>query len=323
MLRFLGLAIAGALALPLSVAATIGAEWPSKSVRIVVPFAAGGAADIMGRIFAGPLSAAFGQQFLIENRPGGGGIPGTEAVARAEPDGYTLMISGISFHVIAPAMNKNANFDPVRDFTHIAHFGGTPIVLAVHPSLGPKDFREFSTFAKNSNIGTEYVSAGFGSIANMVAELFAAKASLDLRHIPYKGGGSAIFDLVGGHVNVGFLTLSTMGEHIRSGRIVPIAVTTERRLSDFPHIPTFKELGYDGLVLTSWLGLSGPANLPRHVVDTLNRQTNASMTLPEVRASLTKQGIITKQMTPTAFSEFVQSEFDTWAPVARALGQGR
>src|SRR4029077_3609630 len=174
--------------------------------------------------------------------PGGGGIPGTEAVARAEPDGYTLMISGISFHVIAPAMNKAANFDPVRDFTHVAHFGGTPVVLGVHPSLSVGNFHEFLTLAGSTKSGLEYVSAGFGSIANMVAELFAAKAGLDLRHIPYKGGGSAIFDLVAGHVKVGFLTLSTMGEHIRLGRIIPIAVTTAKRLPDFPEIPTFEEL---------------------------------------------------------------------------------
>jgi tripartite-type tricarboxylate transporter receptor subunit TctC len=323
MIRFLGLCIAGVLALPLSTSGAAGAEWPSKSVRIVVPFAAGGAADVMGRIFAIPLGAAFGQQFFIENRPGGGGIPGTEAVARAEPDGYTLMISGISFHVIAPAMNKNASFDPVRDFTHVAHFGGTPIVLAVHPSLGANNFREFSALAASRKAGVEYVSAGFGSIANMVAESFAAKAGLDLRHIPYKGGGSAIFDLVAGHLKVGFLTLSTMGEHIRLGRLVPIAVTTAKRLPDFPEIPTFEELGYEGLVLTSWLGLSGPANLPKHVVDPLNREVNAGMALPEVRGNLAKQGIVTRQMTSEEFTEFVQSEVDKWTPVAKTLSQGK
>jgi tripartite-type tricarboxylate transporter receptor subunit TctC len=314
-------AAAAAAALAFSTLGVVGAEWPSKPVRIVVPFAAGGAADTMGRIFAGPLSAALGQQFVIETRPGGGGIPATEAVARSEPDGYTLMTSGISFHVIAPAMNKNAGFDPIRDFTHIAHFGGTPLVLAVHPSLGIRNFREFAIWAGSRKEGIQYVSAGFGSVANMVAESFAAKAGFEFRHVPYKGGGSAIFDLVAGHVKVGCLTLSTTIEHLRSAGLVPIAFTTATRLPDFPQVPTFEELGYADLVVTSWLGLSGPADLARDIVDRLNREVNASMALPQVRASLDKQSIVTKSMSPEEFTTFVRSEVGKWSAVINSLGK--
>ena len=311
--------VATIVALVLSISGAAGAEWPSKPVRIVVPFAAGGAADTMGLVFAAPLSAAVGRQFFIDNRAGGGGIPGTEAVAKSDADGYTLMVSGLSFHVIAPAMNQNAGFDPVRDFAHVAHFGGTPVVLVVHPSAGATDFREFSALAGND--GVEYASAGFGSIAHLVGEFFAAKTGLKLRHVPYKGGGSAILDLVAGHVKTAFLTLSTTVAHIRSGGLVPIAVTSAVRLPDLPGVPTFEELGYKELVLTSWLGLSGPAGLPKDVVDRLNREVNASMRLPEVRRNLDKQSILTTQMTPEEFTALVQSEVDKWTPVVKRLGQ--
>jgi tripartite-type tricarboxylate transporter receptor subunit TctC len=311
--------VAATVTLFLSMPGAAGAEWPSRPVRIVVPFAAGGAADTMGRVFAVPLSAAFGRQFFIDNRAGGGGIPGTEAVAKSDSDGYTLMVSGLSFHVIAPAMNQNAGFDPVRDFAHVAHFGGTPVVLVVHPSAGVTDFREFSALAGKD--GVEYASAGFGSIAHLVGEFFAAKSGLKLRHVPYKGGGSAILDLVAGHVKTAFLTLSTTVGHIRSGGLVPIAVTSAGRLPDLPGVPTFEELGYKELELTSWLGLSGPGGLPKDVVDRLNREVNASMRLPEVRGNLEKQSILTSQMTPEEFTAFVQSEVDKWTPVVKRLGQ--
>jgi hypothetical protein len=157
-----------------SSAGAFAAEWPAKPVRLVVPFAAGGAADTMGRLHAEALTAAFGKQFYVENRIGGGGLVGTEAVARAEPDGLTLMVSGIPTHVLGPAMNKNVGFDPMRDFTHIAYFGGTPNVLVAHPSLGVTTYRDFLAFARDGD-GIEYVSAGFGTMGNWIAEFLAAK----------------------------------------------------------------------------------------------------------------------------------------------------
>jgi tripartite-type tricarboxylate transporter receptor subunit TctC len=160
-----------------SSASGFAAEWPSKPVRVVVPFAAGGAADTMGRLHAEALTAAFGKQFYVENRVGGGGLVGTEAVARAEPDGLTLMVSGIPTHVLGPAMNKNVGFDPMRDFTHIAYFGGTPNVLVAHPSLGVTTYRDFLALARAAD-GIEYVSAGFGTMGNWIAEFLAAKAKI-------------------------------------------------------------------------------------------------------------------------------------------------
>jgi tripartite-type tricarboxylate transporter receptor subunit TctC len=173
-----------------SSAGAFAAEWPSKPVRVVVPFAAGGAADTIGRLHADALTAAFGKQFYVENRVGGGGLVGTEAVARAEPDGLTLMVSGIPTHVLGPAMNKNVGFDPMRDFTHIAYFGGTPNVLVAHPSLGVTTYRDFLALARATD-GIEYVSAGFGTMGNWIAEFLAAKEKIKLVHVAYKGGAQA------------------------------------------------------------------------------------------------------------------------------------
>ena len=179
MIRVLALVLAAATATAdvLSCAGALAGEWPSKPVRLVVPFAAGGAADTMGRLHAEALTAAFGKQFYVENRVGGGGLVGTEAVARAEPDGLTLMVSGIPTHVLGPAMNKNVGFDPMHDFTHIAYFGGTPNVLVAHPSLGVTTYRDFLAFARDGD-GIEYVSAGFGTMGNWIAEFLAAKEGI-------------------------------------------------------------------------------------------------------------------------------------------------
>jgi tripartite-type tricarboxylate transporter receptor subunit TctC len=286
---------------------------------VIVPVAPGGAADTVGRTLASGLSATLNQQFLIENRSGGGSIPGIESVARAEPDGHTLMVSGFSTQVVALPMNKS--FDPIKDFSHIAYFGGVPVVLVVHPSLKVKNFGEFLALAKKESI--EYVSPVFGSAGHLVAESLASKTGITLRHVAYRGGAPAILDLVAGHVKAGFLTWSTTVGHIQSDGLIPIAVTAPNRLPKFPDVPTFKELGYEDLVVTSWFGLSGPANLPKFVIDRLNHAVNVGMTLPEVRGNLDKHGILTKPMTAEEFTAFVQSEVEKWTPAAKALGQGK
>src|SRR5262245_11112540 len=237
-------------ALAASSAGAFAAEWPSKPVRVVVPFAAGGAADTIGRLHAEALTAAFGKQFYVENRVGGGGLVGTEAVARAEPDGLTLMVSGIPTHVLGPAMNRNVGFDPMRDFTHIAYFGGTPNALVVHPSLGVSVYRQFLALARGTD-GVEYVSAGFGTMGNWIAEYLAWKEAVKLVHVAYKGGAHAMVDLLAGHVKVGMLTWSSVAEHIRGGRLQALAVTSAQRLTYAPEVPTLREFGHD-FVATAW-----------------------------------------------------------------------
>ena len=294
-------------------------EWPSKPVRVVVAYAAGGANDLLGRVFAERLSKAFGQQFFVENRTGGGGLIGTEAVARAEPDGHTLIISGIPSHVLAPAMNRNAGFDPMRDFTHIAYLGGPPNVFVVHESSEVRDFKGLMALMRATKDGVQYVSPSIGSVGNMVAEYLAAKEKVKLSHVTYRGGGAAILDLVAGHVKVGSMTLSTTQAHILSGKLRPVAVSSAQRVREFPDLPTLTELGYPDLVVTTWYGLSGPAKLPPAIVERLNREVNAAMQQPEVRGLLEREMVQTKAMSSAEFTAYMQAEVDKWVPAVRRV----
>jgi tripartite-type tricarboxylate transporter receptor subunit TctC len=293
------------------------AEWPAKPVRVVVPFAAGGAADTMGRLYTDALSAAYGKQFYIENRVGGGGLVGTEAVARAEPDGLTLMVSGIPTHVLGPAM-KNVGFDPIRDFTHIAYFGGTPNVLAAHPSLDVHTYRDFLALARAS-AGLEYVSAGFGTMGNWLAEFLAAKEKIKLVHVAYKGGAQALLDLLAGHVKLAMLTWSNVGEQVRVGRLVPLAVTSARRLPYLPDVPTLSELGHPEFVAVTWYSLSGPSGLPAEIVDSLNGEIAKAMEQPQIKGQIEQDAIEVKPMSPAELTRFMQSEIARWTPLIKQM----
>jgi tripartite-type tricarboxylate transporter receptor subunit TctC len=301
----------------LSTSALAG-EWPTKPVRIVVPFAPGGAADTLGRLYADALSAAFGKPFYVENRLGGGGLIATEAVARADPDGLTLMVSGIPTHVLGPAMNKTAGFDAVRDFTHIAYFGGTPNVLVAHPTLGAKTYQDFLALARDAD-GIEYVSAGFGTMGNWVAEYLAAKERIKLIHVAYKGGAQAMLDLLAGHVKVGMLTWSSVAEHVRAGRLVALAATSARRLTYAPDLPTLKELGHEDFVATAWYSLSGPAGLAPDVVASVNREIIKAMDRPQVRRQIEQDAIESKAMSPAELTDFLRGEIDRWTPMIRDM----
>jgi tripartite-type tricarboxylate transporter receptor subunit TctC len=296
----------------------LAGEWPTKPVRIVVPFAPGGAADTLGRLYADALSAAFGKPFYVENRLGGGGLIATEAVARADPDGLTLMVSGIPTHVLGPAMNKTAGFDAVRDFTHIAYFGGTPNILVAHPTLGAKTYRDFLALARDAD-GIEYVSAGFGTMGNWVAEYLAAKERIKLIHVAYKGGAQAMLDLLAGHVKVGMLTWSSVAEHVRAGRLVALAATSARRLTYAPDLPTLKELGHEDFVATAWYSLSGPAGLAPDVVASVNREIIKAMDRPQVRRQIEQDAIESRAMSPAELTDFLRSEIDRWTPMIRDM----
>lgn len=294
-------------------------DWPTKPVRLVVAYSAGGANDLLGRVFAEQLRKTFGQQFIVENRTGGGGLIGTESVARAAPDGYTLQVAGMPSHVLAPAMNKNASIDPIRDFTHIAYLGGPPNVFVVHPSSGVNSFNGLLALMKSQAGGVQYGSPSIGSVGNMVAEYVAEKEKVKLEHVTYRGGGSAIVDLVAGHLKVGSMTLSTTRQHILAGKIKPLAVSSAQRLAEFPDLPTLVELGYRDLVVTTWYSLAGPAGLPRDIVDRLNAAVNKAMDVPEVRKHLENEMVQTRAMTPAEATEFMQTEVNKWAPVARRV----
>jgi tripartite-type tricarboxylate transporter receptor subunit TctC len=315
-------ALAAALVLT-TAGAVRAAEWPTKPVRIIVAYAAGGANDLLARVFAEQLSQTFGQQFFVENRTGGGGLVGTEATARSEPDGYTLMASGMPSHVLAPAMNaRNTGFDPVRDFTHIAYLGGPPNVFVVHASSPAKSFADLLGLMRSQGSGVEYVSPSIGSVGNMVAEYVAATEKIKLVHVVYRGGGAAILDLVAGHVKVGSMTLATTLPHIRSGALRPLAISSAQRVPELPDVPTLVELGYPDLVVTTWYALSGPAGLPKDIVDRLNRAVNDAMDVPKVREHLAQETVQTRKMTPAEMTAFMKSEVDKWAPVVKEMNLG-
>jgi tripartite-type tricarboxylate transporter receptor subunit TctC len=294
--------------------------WPARPVKVIVPFAPGGSADTLGRIVAQKLGEQLKQSFVVENRPGAGGALGAELVSNAPPDGHTLLVSGIAPLVIAPHLPQGTPYDPMRDFTHVALFGGPPAILAVHPSVKAKDLREFVLLAKSKPGELSYGSPGNGTQGQLVAELFKQRAGIDIVHVPYKGGSAAVSDLIAGHVPSVSTTLTTAAPQIRAGKARGLAISAASRLAEFPEIPTFAEMGYQDLVATVWFSLSGPAGLPADIVERLNAEVNRALELPDVRERLKPEGIIPSRLTARDFSGFVADEVRKWGPVVRASG---
>lgn len=294
--------------------------WPVKPVRLIVPFPAGGSADTLGRLAAGKLAETFGQTFVIDNRPGAGGIIGAEVAAQSKPDGYTLVVSGVASHVLAPALAAKPPFDPLKDATHIALLGGPPAVLAVHPSLPARNVKEFVALAKARPQELSYGSPGNGTMGHLVAELLKKLAGIHLTHVPYKGASIAVVDLIAGHIQSISTTLTTAGGPIRSGRARALAVSSAARVPDFPGVPTFRESGYGELVATVWFGLSGPAGMPPEIVNRLNAEIQRIMHLPDVRERLRPEGIDANALNAEAVTGFVAAEIKRWTPIVRTSG---
>ena len=293
-------------------------DWPSRPIKLIVPFAAGGTADLLGRVFAQALSESLGKQVYVENRGGAGGMTASAQVARMEPDGYTLLVSGIAPHVIAPVLSRKPEYDPVRQFTHIAYWGGPPIVWVVHPSLGVSNLHQLLTRIRATGEPLSYGSPGVGTQGHLVAAYLARKLELPLAHVAYKGANPAMFDLIGGHIKLASVTWTTALAHIQAGAVVPIAVTANRRLASFAGVPTFAELGYPDLVATVWFSLSGPPGLPHSITQRLNREVLRAFDLPEVRAKFAQEGIEAEKMDAATFARFIEEENARWGPIARA-----
>ena len=245
------------------------ADWPTRPVRIIAPSTPGGAADMFARLLCDHFSETFRERCFVENRAGAGGLIGTAATAQAAPDGYTLTTSSTAYHVIAPAVSANPGFDPIKDFTHIAYVGGPPNVFVVNPALGVRSLEDLVELGKRG-APVDYVSPGVGTLGHLLAEYFAQKAGIKLQQIMTKGASQALMDLVAGTVNVGTMTWTSALGQIRAGKVIPIAVSAGARLTEFPDLPTFRELGYEDLTAVSWFALSGPAGLPRDITGRLN-----------------------------------------------------
>jgi tripartite-type tricarboxylate transporter receptor subunit TctC len=309
-----------AASLCLTAVAAVAQQYPAKPVRVVVPFPPGGTADTLGRIVAGKLTESLGQNFVVENRPGAGGLVGSELASQAAADGYTLVVSGIASHAIAPALAAKPPFDPLKDFTHVALFGGPPSVFAVHPSLPAKDVKAFVAFARSKPRELTYGSPGNGTQGHLMAEVFRQAARIEIVHVPYRGAALAVTDAVAGHIHGISTTVTTASAQIRAGRLRALGLTSEQRLPDYPGVPTFRELGYRDVVGTVWFSLSGPAGLPPDVVNRLNGEVRRILQLPDVQARLRPDGILPNQLDAKAFSAFMAAEVRRWAPIVRASG---
>ena len=293
-------------------------NWPQRTVKVVVPYAAGGSSDTLGRLAALGLTEAFKQPFVIENKGGAGGIIGSQQVAKTAPDGYNLVVSGVGSHVIAPAENPKA-FDPMKDFTHIAILGGPPLVLAVNADLPIKDIKSFLDYAKRSPKGISWGSPGKGTHGYLIGESFELLTKTNMQHVAYKGAAPAVADLVAGHIQASFTTLSTASPHIQSGRLRALGVSSSKRMPDFPNVPTFAELGYPKLTSLTWFALSGPAGMSPTLVSRINLEVRKIMRSPHAQEQLAKSSMETFDWDVTRFNQFFSDEIALWTPIVRNI----
>jgi tripartite-type tricarboxylate transporter receptor subunit TctC len=298
-------------------------EWPSKPVRVIVPFGAGGAADVTARLFSEHLGMAFGQQFVVENRSGGGGLIGAQAIVRAEPDGYTIGSGGMSAHVLAAALSDNPGFDPIRDFSHIAFLGGGPSLIVVHPSLGLKSLQELLAYIRAQAKEVPYVSAGTGTVGHIVFAYVIAQEKLNAVHIPYRAGSGAVIDLLGGRVKLGSLNWTTARQHVQSGALIALGVSSEKRMPQLPELPTLRELGYPDVATTTWTMLTAPAGVPKTIVDAVNREVQRISVKPELKKHFESEGEEPRLMSAAELTAFVKAEVARWSPVVRTMVKGK
>jgi tripartite-type tricarboxylate transporter receptor subunit TctC len=318
------IALAAALACGFSAAALAQKpDWPTKPVRVIVPFGAGGAADVTARLFSDHLSQTFGQQFVVENRSGGGGLIGAQAIARAEPDGYTLGSGGMSAHVLAAALSDNPGFDPIRDFSHIAFLGGGPSLIVAHPSIGVKSLKEMLAYVRAQKKEVPYVSAGTGTVGHMVFAYVVTREKLNAVHIPYRGGSTAVVDLLAGRVTLGSLNWTTARQHVQSGKLIAMGVSAAQRMPQLPNLPTLRELGYPEVVTTTWTMLTAPSGVPKPIVDAANRAVQKISVKPELKKHFENEGDVPRLMSAAELTDFVKQEVARWAPLVRTMVKGK
>jgi tripartite-type tricarboxylate transporter receptor subunit TctC len=294
--------------------------YPSRPVRIVAPQGPGGGVDLVARLIAEKLHAALGQSFIVENSAGAGGAIATEAVARAKPDGYTLMIGYVATHATNPAVKRDLGYDAIKDFTPIAMLGGTPNVLVVARAVPVDTLQQFVAYAKANPGKVDYGTSGVGTLNHLVMEQFKHASGVPCMAVPYRSINQAFNDAMGGQIQVVFPGVAAAMPHIRSGAFKALAVTGDVRQSVLPNVPTFKESGYDGFNGLTWYGIVGPAKLPEAIVLKLNTEINKVLAQPDLQAAFAKQGLDVMPMTPAQFGKYMADEIAHWTAVARASG---
>jgi tripartite-type tricarboxylate transporter receptor subunit TctC len=308
-------AFLGALAM-MSVPTCEAQEWPAKPVKIVVPFSAGGSSDQLARLLALELSAAFKQQFYVENRAGSSGAVGSAQVARAEPDGYTFVNAGSGPHLTGPAINPNIGYDPLKDFTHVALVAADSFVLVAGSALGAKSIADLIRVGRGKPLTS--ASPGPGSLGHLLVERLKRRTGLDIQHVPAQNSG--VNEVLGNHISLTMTTLLTVGEQIKAGKVVPLAVSTLARHPAYPDIPTFAEQGYPDVRGDTWFWLAGPKNLPAEIVNRLNSEVRRINKSPKMREYFERSALSTKDLDAAAVAKFVADEYAFWAPLAKEVG---
>jgi tripartite-type tricarboxylate transporter receptor subunit TctC len=304
-----------AAVLAAAVAAPVSAQqFPAKPVRIVVPFPAGGGVDIVARGLTPPLSERWKQQAIVDNRPGAGTIIGADIAAKSAPDGYTLLLANTA-HAINATLHKKLPFDPVNDFAPITLVATQPSVLVVHPSMPVKTVKDLIALAKSKPGGLNYASSGNGTPPHLSAAMFSNMAGVQMTHVPYKGAAPALTDLLGGQVQLMFATIISVGPHLSSGRVRPIAVTSAKRSPMLPNLPTIAESGVPGFEAIAWFMLLAPARTPPAIVDRIYRDAADVLQRPEVKARFAKEGAEAVGSSPTEAAAFLKSEIARWGKV--------
>ncbi len=293
--------------------------YPTKPIRMIVPFVPGGNTDIIGRVFAPKMAELIGQQIVVDNRGGAGGVIGTEVVAHAAPDGYTILMVSAG-HTINPAMIKKLPYDSVKDFAPISIIADVPTAFVVHPSLPAKSVKEFIAIAHARPGEINYSTAGRGTVGHLAAELLSSMAKIKMVHIPYKGTGQAMVDLVAGHVQMQFPSMPAAIQHVRTGKLRMIAQTGKRRSAAALDTPTMEESGLPGFVVSSGFGMMAPAGTPRPIIGRVNSALVRALNDAAVKENLAKQGAEVVASSPEEYDQFNRAEIAKWIKVARQAG---
>jgi tripartite-type tricarboxylate transporter receptor subunit TctC len=306
-------------ALALAAAPAFADTYPSRPVRIIVPFAAGGPADLYARAIAEKLGQSLGQAFVVEDRPGGGAILGTEAVVQSAPDGYTLLMMS-NTHTVNESLIPDKRYQLLRDLVPVAPVNYSDLVLVVHPSVKANTLKEFLALAKANPGKLNYASSGPGTPYHMAAELLKAMAGVDIVHIPYKGSSGARTDILGGQVQMMFDAITTMAPNVRAGKLRALATSGKVRSTVLPEVPTASEAGVPGYEAVIWLGIMAPAGTPKAIVDKLNSEIRKAVDSPDLRKAWAEQGAVPMTMTPDEFTKFMREDIEKWARIVKISG---